>query len=185
MKLRDVAAAACRVLGLYVGVQAVRLLGDLVNRLILQEPARFWAGAAASLALMAGAALALWRGADSLADRIAPAPAGPAGTSVDIGRAASLAVWLLGLFFVIQGLAILIGRILDAVTAQAIVERSILTSLQRSPIAPFLRTTNPERRAAIASAITAAIESGVGAYLLANADRLTSRWRGQSPGPNA
>jgi hypothetical protein len=176
MKLRDVAAAACRVLGIYTGVLALRSAADLIYRLINQVPARVAAGAALDAVLVGAAGVALWTYAEVLADRIAPGDsATDSQTELRVDLLATLAVWILGLFFVVHGAAFLAGRIYDAVTAQPLFSPVATSGL-------VVSRSNPERNAAIASAITYAIEFGIGAFLLARADVVVGPWRGSPPG---
>jgi hypothetical protein len=169
MSLRDLAFAACRVLGIYVALQAVYPLSSLVGNSGLTG--RELETYALPVVLFAGAGIALWSRAAPIAEKIAgsasaAAPSDPGAIGVREVLVAGL--WLLGIFSIVQGGTRFVSDIGSVVVASS----------------DRFGGDTPFRDLSLWHAFASAIEAGIGAYLVVKAKTIADRF-GPEPERNA
>lgn len=161
MKLRDLAFAACRVLGIYVALQAVYPLSSLVGSggLSGRELVAF----ALPVVLFAGAGIALWSLAAPIADQIAGLASGEALSdpgSIGVREVLVAGLWLLGIFSIVQGGTRCVSDIGSALVASS--ER--------------FGGDTPFRDLSLWHAFASALEAGIGVYLVVKAKSIADRF---------
>lgn len=166
MKLRDLSFAGCRVLAIYVALQAVHPLANVIGS---DVGGRFLVAGIVPVVLFGCTGLALWARAGSIADRVvggstsASAGAGP----ISLKEVLQAGLWLLGIFFIVTGVSFFVHHVGNALASQT-----------------DFGGPNPFRDFALWNAFASAIQAGAGVYLVGKAGSIAERY-GPDAGRNA